>query len=60
MGGFTCSHHTHTLDGECSSHSGHDDGSTADGDAVIGHRPPIRATACLSGEKASASPHFVT
>jgi hypothetical protein len=33
-GGSARSRHNHTMDGERSSHSGHDDGSTADGDTM--------------------------
>jgi hypothetical protein len=35
---------------------GHDNGSTADGVATAGYRPPLRATLCLLGEATSASP----
>jgi hypothetical protein len=42
-GGFTHSCHNHTMDGERSSHSGHDDGSTMDGGTAARYRPPFRA-----------------
>jgi hypothetical protein len=59
-GGSTHSSHNHTIDRECSGHLGHDDGSTVDGGAMAGYRPPLRAMECLSGGVASASPRSVT
>jgi hypothetical protein len=40
-GGSACSHRNHTMDGECSSHSGHDDGSTVDTSTAVGYQPPL-------------------
>jgi hypothetical protein len=47
-GGSAYSHRNHTMDEDHSGHSSHDDGSTPDGCAVAGYRPPLRAM-----------PHFV-
>jgi hypothetical protein len=41
--GGTGSHHNHTMDGECSGHLGHDDGSTTDSNIVVGYRPLLQA-----------------
>jgi hypothetical protein len=59
-GGSARSCHNHTMDGEHSDHSGHNDGSTVEGGAVARYRPPLRATTCLLGGAASASPCSTT
>jgi hypothetical protein len=53
-GGSTHSHHNHTMDGEYSTHSRHDNSSIMDGSAVVGYQHPLREMSCLLGEAASA------
>jgi hypothetical protein len=50
----------HPLDGECSGHSGSDDGSIMDYGATAGYRPPFQAMTHLSGGAVSASPRLAT
>jgi hypothetical protein len=47
-GGFARSHHNHTVDGECSDHTGHDDGSPTDDGVAVKNQPPFRAMSCSS------------
>jgi hypothetical protein len=53
--GFACSRRIHTMDGEHSDHSSHDDSSTADGGIATEYRPPLQATSCPSREVTSAT-----
>jgi hypothetical protein len=55
-GGFARSHHHHTVEGECFTCLGHDDGSPMDGDAVAGNWPPIRAISHSSRGASGTSP----
>jgi hypothetical protein len=48
------------MDGERFSHSGHDDGSTADGGNTAGYRPPFQATARSLGGAMHASMYLAT
>jgi hypothetical protein len=54
-GGSAHSCHNNTMDGECSGHSGHDDGSIADSGTAAGYRSPLQATTCSLGGVANAS-----
>jgi hypothetical protein len=43
-GGLARSHHNHMMDGECSDHTGHDDGSPTDGCATTRNQTPLPPT----------------
>jgi hypothetical protein len=64
-GGLARSSHNHTMEGERSSCSGHDDGSPTDGSAAAGNWPPFRAMSCSSqgggrvaGTSPCSTPHY--
>jgi hypothetical protein len=59
-GGSTCSHHSHVMARECSSHSCHYNGSTAGTDAAARHWPPLRAMVHFLGGAKSTSPRSTT